>query len=122
MSVITALEQELGTELDLVPTLLTLVMEGAPYAYIIFVFKRSLYHIQIIVTGKKSLLLELHGLHTAQTCIIKFNFSECLGNDTEHGTCHHLCCKSVVLEQEHQLPLVICLSNKFRCPKKHEDM
>ncbi|KAL5271467.1 hypothetical protein ACHWQZ_G001930 [Mnemiopsis leidyi] len=21
--------------------------------------------------------------------------SECLGNDTEHGTCHHLCCKTV---------------------------
>ena len=98
MNVITALEQELGTEADLVPTLLPLVMEGAPYAYILFVFKRS-YHIQIIVTGKKSLkLLELHGLHTDQTCQIRFNFSECLGNDTEHGTCHHLCCKSVVLE------------------------
>ena len=35
MSVITALEQELGTELDLVPTLLPLVMAGVIYPVVV---------------------------------------------------------------------------------------
>ena len=61
VNVITVLEQEHGTELDLVPTLLRLVMAGAQYAYTLFVIKRS-YHIQISYTGKKSFLLELHEL------------------------------------------------------------